>query len=95
MKVHLVISFLRFVARINQLVTFANHRRSQSLQERHIWCQVLYFAQWHDSILNVDTNNFELFIVRSDPYVRIDLVATNGEEVIDSVLTKTKKRVRI
>jgi len=28
----------------------------------------------------------------SDPYVRIDLVATDGEEVIDSVLTKTKKR---
>ena len=28
----------------------------------------------------------------SDPYVRIDLVATNGDEVIDSVLTKTKKR---
>ncbi|KAK4018425.1 hypothetical protein OUZ56_000480 [Daphnia magna] len=28
----------------------------------------------------------------SDPYVRIDLVATNGEQVIDSVLTKTKKR---
>jgi len=28
----------------------------------------------------------------SDPYVRIDLVATEGEEVIDSVLTKTKKR---
>ena len=28
----------------------------------------------------------------SDPYVRIDLVANNGDEVIDSVLTKTKKR---
>ena len=28
----------------------------------------------------------------SDPYVRIDLVSTNGDEVIDSVLTKTKKR---
>ncbi|XP_059351906.1 E3 ubiquitin-protein ligase NEDD4-like isoform X4 [Daphnia carinata] len=28
----------------------------------------------------------------SDPYVRIDLVATNGDQVIDSVLTKTKKR---
>ena len=28
----------------------------------------------------------------SDPYVRIDLVACNGD-VIDSVLTKTKKRV--
>ena len=28
----------------------------------------------------------------SDPYVRIDLVTNNGEEVIDSVLTKTKKR---
>lgn len=28
----------------------------------------------------------------SDPYVRIDLVAAEGEEVIDSVLTKTKKR---
>jgi len=28
----------------------------------------------------------------SDPYVRIDLVTSQGEEVIDSVLTKTKKR---
>jgi len=28
----------------------------------------------------------------SDPYVRIDLVTNNGDEVIDSVLTKTKKR---
>lgn len=28
----------------------------------------------------------------SDPYVRIDLVSNNGDEVIDSVLTKTKKR---
>jgi len=28
----------------------------------------------------------------SDPYVRIDLVSTTGDEVIDSVLTKTKKR---
>lgn len=28
----------------------------------------------------------------SDPYVRIDLVANNGEQVIDSVLTRTKKR---
>jgi len=28
----------------------------------------------------------------SDPYVRIDLVTCRGEEVIDSVLTKTKKR---
>ena len=29
----------------------------------------------------------------SDPYVRIDLVAANGDEVIDSVMTKTKRRV--
>jgi len=28
----------------------------------------------------------------SDPYVRIDLVTSQGDEVIDSVLTKTKKR---
>ena len=28
----------------------------------------------------------------SDPYLRIDLVTKNGEEVEDSVLTKTKKR---
>ncbi|XP_057664450.1 E3 ubiquitin-protein ligase NEDD4 isoform X6 [Diorhabda carinulata] len=28
----------------------------------------------------------------SDPYVRIDLNSANGEETIDSVLTKTKKR---
>ena len=28
----------------------------------------------------------------SDPYVRIDLVSNSGDEVIDSVLTKTKKR---
>ena len=28
----------------------------------------------------------------SDPYLRIDLVTINGEEVEDSVLTKTKKR---
>lgn len=28
----------------------------------------------------------------SDPYVRIDLVACQGDEVVDSVLTKTKKR---
>ncbi|CAH1981355.1 unnamed protein product [Acanthoscelides obtectus] len=28
----------------------------------------------------------------SDPYVRIDLNTTNGDETIDSVLTKTKKR---
>ena len=28
----------------------------------------------------------------SDPYVRIDLVSSSTEEVVDSVLTKTKKR---
>jgi len=28
----------------------------------------------------------------SDPYVRIDLMTSHGDEVIDSVLTKTKKR---
>jgi len=28
----------------------------------------------------------------SDPYVRIDLVTVRGDEVVDSVLTKTKKR---
>ena len=28
----------------------------------------------------------------SDPYLRIDLVQASGNDVIDSVLTKTKKR---
>ena len=28
----------------------------------------------------------------SDPYMRIELVATEGDEVVDSVITKTKKR---
>ena len=28
----------------------------------------------------------------SDPYLRIDLVTASGNDVIDSVLTKTKKR---
>ena len=32
------------------------------------------------------------FNTTSDPYVRIDLVAVNDEEVIDSVRTKTKNR---
>lgn len=31
--------------------------------------------------------------VYSDPYVRIDLVTINGDETIDYVLTKTKKKV--
>lgn len=31
----------------------------------------------------------------SDPYVRIDLNTLNGDVNIDSVLTKTKKKVRI
>lgn len=35
----------------------------------------------------------EISKIFSDPYVRIDLVANNGEQVIDSVLTRTKKRV--
>lgn len=30
----------------------------------------------------------------SDPYVRIDLNTVNGDETVDSVLTKTKKKVR-
>lgn len=30
----------------------------------------------------------------SDPYVRIDLNTINGDETIDSVLTKTKKKVK-
>lgn len=33
------------------------------------------------------------FMFSSDPYVRIDLVAVNGDDVIDSVMTRTKKRV--
>ena len=32
-------------------------------------------------------------LICSDPYVRIDLVTVSGDEVIDSVMTKTKKRV--
>jgi hypothetical protein len=31
----------------------------------------------------------------SDPYVRIDLNTINGDVNIDSVLTKTKKKVRV
>lgn len=31
----------------------------------------------------------------SDPYVRIDLNTLNGDVNIDSVLTKTKKKVRM
>ncbi|CAH1981353.1 unnamed protein product [Acanthoscelides obtectus] len=50
------------------------------------------------------TSNIRLKVIRgknlmkkdifgaSDPYVRIDLNTTNGDETIDSVLTKTKKR---
>jgi len=34
-------------------------------------------------------------LVRSDPYVRIDLNTINGDINIDSVLTKTKKKVSI
>ena len=41
------------------------------------------------------TLKFKYQYLFSDPYVRIDLVAAEGEEVIDSVLTKTKKRVRV
>ena len=41
-------------------------------------------------MLHITTHHFLIF---SDPYVRIDLVANNGEQVIDSVLTRTKKRV--
>lgn len=29
----------------------------------------------------------------SDPYVKVDLNTINGDETIDSVLTKTKKKV--
>lgn len=29
----------------------------------------------------------------SDPYVRIDVNTVNGDETIDSVLTRTKKKV--
>ena len=36
-----------------------------------------------------------LCLVSSDPYVRVDLVTCNGDIVIDSVLTKTKKRVSV
>jgi len=34
-------------------------------------------------------------LVHSDPYVRIDLNTINGDINIDSVLTKTKKKVSI
>lgn len=35
-----------------------------------------------------------ILLTRSDPYVRIDLNTINGDINIDSVLTKTKKKVR-
>lgn len=35
------------------------------------------------------------FLYFSDPYVRIDLSTIENDEVIDSVLTKTKKRVSL
>ena len=53
--------------------------------------------EYHQSILHcqvVSADNLakkDIFGA-SDPYVRIDLVTNNGDEVIDSVLTKTKKR---
>lgn len=50
----------------------------------------------HQSLCNLflcSSNNILVFYFNSDPYVRIDLVANNGEQVIDSVLTRTKKRV--
>lgn len=36
-----------------------------------------------------------LVIFSSDPYVRIDLNTLNGNETLDSILTKTKKKVFI
>lgn len=41
-------------------------------------------------IFNIILTNFVCF---SDPYVRVDLNTLNNNETIDSVLTKTKKRV--
>nr|CAI5867826.1 unnamed protein product [Callosobruchus analis] len=57
-----------------------------------------------DGYTEEPTSNIRLKVIRgknlmkkdifgaSDPYVRIDLNTTNGDETIDSVLTKTKKR---
>lgn len=44
--------------------------------------------------LSIDIYYIELFSAFSDPYVRIDLNTINGDINIDSVLTKTKKKVR-
>ena len=46
----------------------------------------------HNQVVSADNLAKKDIFGASDPYVRIDLVATNGDEVIDSVLTKTKKR---
>lgn len=37
--------------------------------------------------------NYWVHFFSSDPYVRIDLNTVNGDETVDSVLTKTKKKV--
>lgn len=55
-----------------------NHQIVYLLHIRFCWTYI-------STLLNMD--------ICSDPYVRIDLSTTNGDETIDSVLTKTKKRV--
>lgn len=45
-------------------------------------------------VMSMDVYWSEFARQRSDPYVRIDLNTINGDINIDSVLTKTKKKVR-
>jgi len=46
----------------------------------------------HLKVISADNLAKKDIFGASDPYVRIDLVTCRGDEVIDSVLTKTKKR---
>ena len=53
---------------------------------------IYFISRNHCKVVSADNLAKKDIFGASDPYVRIDLVATNGDEVIDSVLTKTKKR---
>lgn len=63
-----------------------SHRRPTAGQKGHLWCQV----RSDQSTVENPTSN--LTLSSSDPYVRIDLNTIAGDENIDSVLTKTKKK---
>lgn len=55
------------------------------------------FSFFHLYLQNANDFNLcaTILSTHSDPYVRIDLNTINGDINIDSVLTKTKKKVRV